>query len=429
MLATLERCYQLIQETHERESAHIELPANSVPGSASSIRTSVTSYLAKFLTRPVFEHIKRRQTRLDHNLFDVIWPAMKKIARETPIYEDLNAGIVVPDFNAYIVFHEFLEPLIKDLHNMDPNVPFTAHPDSQFYPHQETELSYNFLDASSDPFLDYGVIEICRNLEDFELPFNLTLAQLEQTERLLLSKLLNTCFSRAIGEEKVGTYYTISELTEHSQIYQKLDQMKIMIPILDINDPKQLAESVAINNDFWPYGRGVFVSENCDLVAWINVQDHLRLLCSTKLYDNVNISMTYNKISKAIDYLSTQLDFRHSHYLGYLSCRPSFLGTAMKIRIKTKLPHLGQEMANLRYLCTVRGVHLASTEKDDEFILSNMQSLSTTEWRIIDEFCYAIMNILQLEKDLQESDSDYVTDTFIKFFKKRHENGLDKKLN
>lgn len=422
-LATLERCFKLIHEQHAKET--IELPENSVPGSAASLRTSVTSYLAKFLTRPVFDRIKRRQTRLDHNLFDVIWPAMKKVAQETPINEDLNAGIVIPDFDAYIVFQEFLEPLVKDLHCMDPNVALAPHPDTLFFPQPLGDEEEEFkLDLdSTGKWVNDGVIEVCRNLEDFEMPLNLSLAQLEQVERSLTGKLLSTCFSRAIGEEKVGTYHTIQEILDpSSQIRLRLEGMKLLIPLLNSNDPRQAAESLAINGDLWPYGRGVFVSERGDLAAWINVQDHLRIVCSTKIYETANIGSVYFKLSKAVDYLSLMLDYRFSHFLGFLASRPSFIGSALKVRLTLSLPQLTKEMANLRHLCNVRGLH-ANNETESIIQLTNMQSLSTTEWRIFQDVCTAIENLLELELD--HSIADSATGTLLKIFKKKRNSDID----
>lgn len=435
-LSTLERCYKLIYDQHVKEAGELKLPSNSVPGSASSIRISVTSYLGRFLTRPVFDRIKHRQTRLDHNLFDLIWPAMKKVARETPIDEDLNAGIVVPDFDAYVVFQEFLIPLIKDLHCIDPNQNFTPQPDQSFFPRPEpnepSSLDEEFhlnLDASGE-WISEGVIEISRNLENFELPLNLNLGQLEQAERALTGRMLSMAFTRAIGEEKVGMYFTINEVFENNLVRQRLVKMSVMIPLLNPNNPHQQAESVAINNQFWPYGRGVFISGTGDLVAWINVQDHLRLVCSTKSFEKANIGAAYQKISKAIEYLSLQLDFRHTYFLGHLSSRPSFLGTGLKLYLCVKLPHLMAEKANLRHLCSVRGLHLKYEDFEDGIVrLSNMQSLSLNEWKIFQNFCTAVANILQLEKDLSNSDASSIGDTLLKLFKKKKQTLADMKQN
>uniref|UniRef100_A0A336LY16 CSON004016 protein n=1 Tax=Culicoides sonorensis TaxID=179676 RepID=A0A336LY16_CULSO len=423
-IQTLERCFNLIHEINLREEGEIELPSNSVPGSASSIRISVTSYLARFLTKNIFDRIKRRQTRLDHNLFDLIWPAMKKSARETPVDQELNAGIVVPDFDAYVVFQEFLVPLIKDMHCLDPNQSFTPQPEHMFMPDEFIEENTNdgdfhlILDRQG-VFMAEGVIECCRNLENFELPLNLNLGQLEQAERTLTGKILSMEFTHAIGETELGVYYTMNEVFESHTLNDRLQSLGVLIPLLNPDISVQQPESIAINNQFWPYGRGVYVSHDEDLVAWINAQEHLRVLCTTKRGNITDIGAAYMKISRAMSYLEEILEFRHSYFLGNLSSRPAFLGTAMKINVLLALPYLSKERANLRHLCSVRGLSMKFEVNDTLIRLSNMQSLGITEWRIFQDFCTAIANILQLERDLSTSTTSQITESFNRLLRRK----------
>lgn len=421
-LETLERCFQLIHDQNSKEEGEIELPSNSVPGSASAIRVSVTSYLARFLTKNVFDRIKRRQTRLDHNLFDLIWPAMKKAARQTPVDEELNAGIVVPDFDAYVVFQEFLVPLIKDLQCLDPNQSFIPQPEIMFFPEKfleehSNEGEFHLMLDQVGIFMAEGVLECCRNLENFELPLNLNLGQLEQAERALTGKILSKEFTKAIGEEQLGVYYTMNEVFEKHSLFGRLQSYGLLIPLLNPDDSNEQPESIAINNQFWPYGRGVFVSHNGDLVAWINAQEHLRIICTTKLGNVADIGAAYLKISRAMEYLEYILEFRHSYFLGNLSSRPAFLGSALKINVLLALPYLSKERANLRHLCSVRGLNMKYEVNDTLIRISNMQSLGVTEWKIFQDFCTAVANILQLEKDLSTSTTSQITESFNRLFR------------
>lgn len=424
-LQTLERCFNLIHDQNSKEEGQMELPSNSVPGSASSIRVSVTSYLARFLTKTIFDRIKRRQTRLDHNLFDLIWPAMKKAARLTPVDEESNAGIVVPDFDAYVVFQEFLVPLIKDLHCLDPNQSFIPQPELMFFSEEFLEEHGNdgefhlMLDRDGT-FMSDGVIECCRNLENFELPLNLNLGQLEQAERVLTGKILSMEFARVIGEDQLGVYYTMNEVFEKNSLYERLQSSGLLIPLLNPDDDKEQPESIAINNQFYPYGRGVFMSCNGDLVAWINAQEHLRILCTTKLGIVSDIGAAYLKISRAMQYLEHLLEFRHSYFLGNLSSRPAFLGSALKINVLLSLPYLAKERANLRHLCSVRGLNMKYEVNDTLIRISNMQSLGITEWKLFQDFCTAVANVLQLEKNLSTSTTSQITESFNRITRHKH---------
>ncbi|XP_062546362.1 uncharacterized protein LOC134212475 isoform X4 [Armigeres subalbatus] len=437
-LTTLERCFKIIHEPIEDRMKTLPLPTNSVPGSASSLRILITSYLAKFMKRNVFDKIKKRQTKLDHNLFDVIWPAMKKATKEKNIDEDFNVGIVIPDYDVFVVFQEFLVPLIKDMHCMELQQEFFPHPSSQFFPryviegspNQNGESNGNVLRENpcdvdlnldtSGKFITGVVIECTRNLDEFDFPLNLSIAQLEKAERILTAKILSMAFANAIGEDELGTYYTMNEILESpSEIRTILATAGLLIPMLDHSDPYQIAESIALNGKYWPYGRGVYVSHKQDLVAWINAQEHLRVLCCTSSKNPANIGSAYSKIGRAMTYLEDKIHFKHSYFLGYLVSRPSFLGTGLKITLFLELTQLQKEMENLRHLCLVRGLHLLTSEDQSTIRMSNMRSLSQTEWQIFQDYTGAITNIVALEKELSLSNSLHIAATLLKIFRKK----------
>lgn len=416
---------------------------NSVPGSASSLRTSVTTYLARFLKRSVFDKIKLRQTRMDHNLFDVIWPAMKKATKERKIDEDLNAGVVAPDFDVYVVFQEFLVPLIKDIHNIDLNNDFRPHPPMKYFPssnsidkdptdadddngvHEDTEEDEEIetihlnLDTTGKWIQD-GIVECSRNIDMIELPLNLNIGQLEQVERVITATILNLEFSKAIDESEMGVYYTMNEVLDNpSEIRTILAANRLLIPLLDDSDPNQSAESLAINGAQWPYGRGVYVSAAGDLAIWVNAQEHLRILCCTDSHAAGDIGAAYSKIGKAMVYIEDKIEFRHSYFLGYLSSRPSFLGTSMRLSLTIHMPHLSKEKENLRHLCTVRGLHMISHENIKCIKVCNMQSIGTTEWIIFQDYCTAVANLLQLEKDLSMANTKHIAAMLVNIFRKK----------
>ncbi|XP_065081265.1 uncharacterized protein LOC135703850 [Ochlerotatus camptorhynchus] len=437
-LTTLERCFKIIHEPVDELMKSVSLPVNSVPGSASSLRILITSYLARFMKRSVFDKIKKRQTKLDHNLFDVIWPAMKKATKEKKIDEDLNVGIVIPDYDVFVVFQEFLVPLIKDMHCMELQQDFVPHPQMQFFPryvvedtgNQHGESNGNVLRENpsevhlnldtSGKFITGVVIECTRNLDEYDFPLNHSIAQLEKVERILTSKILSMAFAKAIEDEELGTYYTMNEILENpSEIRTILASSGLLIPMLDYTDPYQTAESTALNGKYWPYGRGVYVNQRQDLVAWINAQEHLRILCCTSSKNPADIGSAYSKIGRAMNFLEGKIQFKHSYFLGYLVSRPSFLGTGLKITLFLELPHLRKERENLRHLCVVRGLHLLTSDENSTVRMSNMRSLSQTEWQIFQDYTGAITNIVALEKELSMSNSLHIAATLLKIFRKK----------
>lgn len=436
-MSTLERCYRLI---HEKRPTLLDQSVVSrtgtILGSASSLRVSVTSYLARFLKRAVFEKMKHRQTRLDHNLFDVIWPAMKKASKERRIDEDLNAGVIAPDFDVFVVFQEFFVPLIKDMHSLSPKENFKEHPKIEFFPpymvdsdtppDQQPAIESNHPQDvhwnmdTHDKWVLGGTVECSRNLEDYELPLNLTIGQLEQSERIITGKILTSQFSAAINEEGLGQYYTMNEVLESpSEIRTILATNGLLIPLLDHLDTQQQPESLAVNGYYYPYGRGVYVSASRDFVAWINVQEHLRILCCTPLSATADIGLVYSKVGRAMIFLEENLSFRHSYFLGYLSSRPCFLGSSLRLTLTLELPHLIKDQENLRQLCLIRGLHMKTRPNFDSIRVSNTQCMSLTEWKLLQEYCGAVQNILQLEKDLSMSNSMHIAEMLLRIFRKK----------
>lgn len=426
-LSTLERCFRLLH-TPTKNAHSLELPSNSVPGSASSLRISITTYLARFLKRSVFDKIKMRQTRMDHSLFDVIWPAMKKATKERTIDEDLNAGVVVPDFDVFVVFQEFMVPLIKDIHYIDASVEFKPHPKMYYFPTDvhdqniveiESEIIHLNLDPSGKWIID-GIVECSRNLNQFELPLNLNVGSLEAVERIITAAIQTMEFSKVIGEKELGIYYTMNEILDSSsEIRTILAANRLLIPLLDDTDQYQAAESLAINGAHWSYGRGVYVSAKGDFVIWINCQEHLRALVCTDIKSTADIGLAYSKIGKAMNYLNDKITFRHSYLLGYLASRPSFLGTSLRISLTLDLPHLSKERENLRHLCTVRGLHMVTNPVMRSIKVSNMQSIGVTEWAIFQDYCTAVANVVQMEKDLSMANTKHIASMLVNIFRRK----------
>lgn len=374
-----------------------------------------------------------RQTRMDHNLFDVIWPAMKKATKEHQIDEDLNAGVVAPDFDVYVVFQEFLVPFIKDIHCIDLASEFIPQPEISFFPApnggdvvvEDIQGFHLNLDSSSKWVKDC-VVECSRCLDTFELPLNLTLGQLEEVERQITLIVMTRNFATATGEMELGTYYTMNEVMENpSEIRTILAANRLLIPLLDNSDPYQLAESTAINGSHWPYGRGVYMSHSQDLVVWINTQDHLRVLGCSDSEKLADIGMPYSKVGKAVTYLEDHLLFRRSYFLGYLSSRPSFLGTSLRLSLTLDLPHLSKEKENLRQLCSVRALHMTSYRSNRAIKVSNMQSIGVNELHIFHEFCTAVANIIQLEKDLSMANTKHIAAMLVKVFRRKKNSLVD----
>lgn len=420
-LDTLERCYLLLASAKPPRT----------PLSASSNSATPPLVLARFLKRPIFDLIKYRVTKLDHDLFDVIWPAVKKLPDSRNIIqtieEDFPGGITAPDYYVYDVFNEFLYPLVKDLHNMNVNSDLPTHPRSDFVTASSAKLSSEpLVELNIDPndeFVLSGVVECSRNLEGFELPLNLKVGKLETIERIVTTLLTKEDFSKFTEhsnpecEQRGGTYYTLNEVLEKpSEICAALASNGLLIALCDRDE---IDDCSRLHGKHWPYGRGVFVTDDRSIAVWINVHDHVRVLVSTSQESPGEIGIAFSKVSYIMSYLHEKLDFTWDRKLGYLSARPTYLGAGIRFSLIINFPGLSKDADNMKHLCTMRGLQYRETLSADIARISNYQCLSVTEIHCFNDFVTAASNLLHLEKDLSMQNSAHIATMLSNIFRKK----------
>ncbi|XP_045497833.1 arginine kinase, partial [Colias croceus] len=438
-LDTLDRCYRLLTSAKQTRT----------PLSASSNKATPPLVLGRFLKKSVYELIKHRITKLDHDLFDVIWPAVKKIPENRNIIqtveEDFPGGVTAPDYYIYDVFSEFLTPLLKDLHNINISYELPFHPPSDFVnnsvvsnPSTSSEPLVELNVDASDEFVLSGNIECSRNIDGFELPLNLKIGKLEAIERIITTILLNAEFKNIIGllspesDQKGGSYYTLNEVLEKpSEVSATLASSGLLIPLCERDEIDDLSR---LHGKHWPYGRGVFISDDKTVAIWINVHDHLRVIISTPLDSPGEVGLPFSRISNIMRYLHSKLDFVWHERLGHLSSRPTFLGAGLRFNLIINFPGLSKDLENIKHLCAMRGLQYRETVSEDIAKVSNYQSLSVTEINCFNDFATAISNLLHLERDLSLQNSAHIATMLSNIFRRKRSSladlnirGLDEK--
>ncbi|XP_020296960.1 uncharacterized protein LOC109861644 isoform X2 [Pseudomyrmex gracilis] len=432
-LAILERCFRLL--AGNRRSSAQKTPSNA------------GTLVARCLKRPIFDLIKHRVTRMDHNLFDVIWPALKKYGTITENGSKMNSarsnvssiadddhgyGVVAPDFESYVVFTEFLDPFIRELHCVTASGDLPDHPPPRFFnteneegeeePPDETIISaieqYD-LDPTTK-FVQAGIIECTRNLVNYSLPLTLTVNQLEEVEREITNQLMNPeitdLLAQGSSEDEAGTYYTLNEILDQpSRIRAQLAAAGLLLPIteFEVNDDRRL------HGKHWPYGRGVYVTSAGDLAAWVNIQDHLRIICRTNENRPGQVGRAYVRIAKLMMMFDQKLEFKRDQKLGFLTARPHALGNTLRFCLIIRFSELSKTPDNLRHLCVVRGLSVRDTVKSDMVRVSNQQSLGITELQTLQDFSRAVHNIITLEKELSLNNSMKIANLITGIFRKR----------
>lgn len=378
----------------------------------------------------IFDAVKNHITKLDHNLYDIIWPSVKKLPQEhsfrVALEQDFPAGIIAPDYYVYNVFNEFLEPIIKEVNCIDSHLELHPHPESKFVGGTDDDDIIE-IDLDLDPHAKNiltATLECTRNLEDFELPKYSNVGQLEETERIITSVLLSKETAVAlypnatmedIKEKGSGTYYTMNEVLEDpSEARILLASNGLLIPLWNIPDSDRL------HGKHWPYGRGVFLSNNGNLAVWINVLDHIRIVTCTSNHKPGNIGQIYSRIYRLMSTLNECLRFKKDVKYGYLTARPTCLGNTLQFNLTVQFPHLIKEPDNLRHLCLVRALNYFKNNNTTDVVrIGNQQCLGVTEVQTFEDFTTAVANILQLEKDLAMSNSMHIAALFVNMFRRK----------
>ncbi|GBP33847.1 Arginine kinase [Eumeta japonica] len=428
-LDTLERCYRLLASARPTRT----------PLSASSNRATPPLVLGRFLRKQVFDVIKYRVTKLDHDLFDVIWPAVKKLPDNRNIVqtveEDFPGGIIAPDYYVYAVFEEFLTPLIKDLHNMNVQSELQLHPPSDFLDKRVKNSSTDSLvEINVDPNDDFvlsGTMECARNVEGFELPLNLSIGHLEEIERIITTSSVEEEFSKfneqsnPEADQVGGTYYTLNEVLEKpSEIRATLASAGLLIALCD---KEEIDDCTRLHGKHWPYGRGVYLSDDKTVAVWINVHDHLRVVTCTPADAPGEIGLPFSRMSHIMSYLHDKLRFVWDYRLGHLSSRPTFLGSAVRFSLVVNFPGLSKDVDNMKHLCAMRGLQYRETLTPDIARVSNYQCLGITEKNCFNDFSTAVSNLLHLEKDFSMQNSAHIAAMLSNIFRRKRSSVADLK--
>ncbi|XP_046994004.1 uncharacterized protein LOC124606083 [Schistocerca americana] len=369
-----------------------------------------------------FQQLSRRQTRRDHCLLDVIWPAARRDAAVTaaaaagngppPDPDQLDeavylcGGALAPDAESYAVFAELMVPLACELHVLaGPHQVPADHPPSSFRSDRDLRegddalLALPDVDSSGKCVRDCTG-EVCRNLDGLPLPLGMTLSELEMVERKFLNELEGGALEG--GDVSDGVYVTLQDVLDgRGDLLARLRAEGLAIPL----PPAQSVGSASlINGPHWPHGRGVFLSADGEAAVWLNVQEHLRVVVRAR-----RPADCVARLERALARLSAAASdgFARDRRLGFVAARPCALGCALTLTARARLPRLSRDQRALRRLCAARGLRVGTAgpaHAPPLLLLSARRLLGVDESTAAEEFCTAVANVVQLEQTAAASE-------------------------
>jgi len=352
------------------------------------------SLMRKHLTEELFEQLKNEKTNKGYTLSNTIHTGV--------VNTHLGVGMTAGDEDAYNVFKPLIYPIIKGWHGYDAY--------TQKHPTDLDPSKLVFTEAQREKFAQYVVstrIRAARNISGFSLPPGAT-----ADERAGVEKVLKETFANLEGELK-GTYYELGSLTKEQTDFLHGRGFLFQLP-----GPSSLLTGAGASRS-WPNNRGIFHNDTHTALAWVNEEDHCRII-SMELEGNIpSVFTRFCKLSTAIKASAEKngAKLMWNETLGFLGTCPSNLGTGLRASVMIKLEAFNKLIETktdpylLDYVCA--GYELQPRGSNGEFSaaigskfdVSNKQRIGFSEVDLVQKMINGVDKVIDLERRLTAGES------------------------
>lgn len=366
------------------------------------------SYLKRYLTPEIYKELKDKTTQSGVTLEDLIRSGVSLPWGARP---PRGCGIYAGDAESYQVFAKLLVPILEDYHHfrMVPrrsNVT-TVTPRGRPNPllrRQVTNLNPNYvLQQQLDPDGQYVLhtrMRVARSIKGFRFA-----PVISREERRKLEEIVRECVVDWQDDTEIGgSYIRLMDMSneEHADLIQR--------HIL-FHDPDEYSLSAGIGRD-WPDARGIYLNstEDPSLIIWVNFEDHLRVISTSRGGDLLGV---FTRLTKLLSALDLSLRSRGHFYcmhprLGFLNPSPENLGTALRASVFVKLPRLGQQPGFEDLLDRLRlevSSRFNSEKSSGIYDIANAERLGQSEVQLINTMINGVGILISLEKRLENGEA------------------------
>merc|ERR1719272_732924 len=330
------------------------------------------SLMSKTLTPELWDKMKDLKTSGGYTFHNAIQTGV-----ETP---HLGVGCTAGDEEAWTLFGDLFNPVIKGWHGYDPET--GTHP---------TDLGFDkvvFTEEDQALFNKYVAstrIRAARNISGYGLPAG------------------NTDEDRAKVEgELKGTYFPLGGMTPEQETDLQSQGFLFQKP----KTTNLLTYAGAARN--WPASRGIFHNDDKTALCWCNEEDHCRIISMSK---DGNVKDVFKRFCSISDALGKSAEangdkLMHSEKLGFLGTCPSNLGTGMRGSVMICLPELNKDVHLLEKVCAAfdlqprgsAGEHSAAVGA--KWDISNKQRLGFSEVQLVQKMVDGIKKLIAIEEKL-----------------------------
>ena len=220
------------------------------------------SAMAKHLTPAVFDRLKHTQSKFGYSLSNAIQTGV--------VTPHLGVGATAGDEDCWEVFKDLYYPIIRDWHGYDAN--------TQKHPVDLDPSKLVLSDAQRvklNTYVSSTRIRAARNISGFPLPAGAT-----PVDRAGVEGVLKQAFS-GLGGELAGTYFELGGLSD-----ERRDLLLSKGFLFQVPTARNLLTGAGAARS-WPDNRGIFHNEAETALAWVNEEDHCRIISSESIQPSV----------------------------------------------------------------------------------------------------------------------------------------------
>lgn len=258
---------------------------------------------------------------------------------------DSHVGAYAISPDDYDTYRWLLGPIMDTYHKLS----------SDFVQQNDWNLTGEFDLRSIDSTLkDVSMrVRVARNVTEFPLPGSMTRQDRVDFENRMVSDVISGLTSR-FG----GNYYSLTKGSDYhidDSTYNDLVDQHLMFKDMG-NDP--YLASAGISGD-WPDGRGMWVSDDKNMIIWINEEDHLRIISMAR---GTDLSLVFNNLKELLSAVEKSgMTFAVSDKYGTVTSCPSNMGTGMRASVHIALPNLVKDEKKMKAIAKSHGLSARGT--------------------------------------------------------------------
>ncbi|HIP40523.1 MAG TPA: arginine kinase [Desulfocapsa sulfexigens] len=364
-----------------------DLARNQWPGKIDQLKKDGKhlSLMAQAMNKEKFEALKNHKTRTAG------WTIARAINTGT-LYPSSSVGCHAGDHESYSDFKVLFQPVIESYHSG-----YSLDKDKHVTDLDVTNIKTDLSEQARNKVISTR-IRVARNLDFFPLNPGGT-----QQSRLEIIKLVETAVQTLEGDLK-GEFYRHTTMTP--------DQTQNLIDEHFLFKGKDKMQAASGHHEYWPIGRGIYLSKSKEFILWVNEGDHLRII---SMEQGGDVKGVFERLGRGIDAIENGLKkitrrdsiFMFDDVLGMITCCPSNLGTAMRASVHMRIPKLISKMglegidsiARESY-CQARGGSGEHSEVIDRVDISNWRRLGVKEYELVEDMINCVNKLAIMEDEI-----------------------------